>query len=93
LQLATGHTGPPEEENITGFEPVNIMWNGLDSDEAQPQNHFSLGQAYRMNASDRSWVQLGKAGPSSGGLTGRKCHPSGPLNKVPCPPLAFDVSP
>lgn len=91
LQLATGHTGPPEDESITGFKPVNIMWDALESDEARDRNHFSLGQAYRMNASDRSWVQLASAGPSSGGLPGRKCHPSGPLNKVPCPPLAFDV--
>ena len=93
LQGATGHTGQQNVEppDIAGFTSINIMWTYLDSDQARAQRQFSLGQAYRMNADDISWVHLSKGGVSSGGLQARHCHPSGPLNRTPCPALAFDV--
>jgi len=88
LQLATGHTGPPDEVSITGFESTNIMWAGIDPENPDEQKFFSLGQAYRMNADDDSWVHALKSWP---GLPSRACHPSGPLNRTPCPPLALDI--
>jgi hypothetical protein len=91
LQLATGHTGSGDEAMIEGFKKVNIMWKGLESDEATAQKHFSLGQAYRMNADNSSWVNLTNGGVTPGGLPKRQCHPSSPADNVPCPPLAFDV--
>jgi hypothetical protein len=88
LQLANGHTGPPDEVNITGFQSTNIMWTGIDPDRPDKRKYFSLGQAYRMNADDDSWAHALKSWP---GLPARACHPSGPLNRTPCPPLALDV--
>ena len=90
LQGAAGHTGEEGTTYIEGFESVNIMWTGLDSDEAAAKDQFSLGQGFRMNADERSWLNRTKAS-SSPGPGSRKCHPSGPKNKIPCPPLAFDL--
>ncbi|MEO7985641.1 MAG: hypothetical protein ABI766_03835 [Gemmatimonadales bacterium] len=63
----------------------------IRNEKARAQRQFFLGQACCMNADDISWVHLSKGGVSSGGLQARNCHPSGPLNRTPCPALAFDV--
>ena len=95
LQGPTGHTGPPGlwgvDTAMTGFTPTNIMWTGLDPDEAAQQKHLSLGQAYRMNAANESWLHANGAAVSGSGLSARACHAKSWLDKAPCPPLAFDV--
>jgi hypothetical protein len=93
LRGTAGHTGSGrgmfEEVIIEGFESINIMWTRLDADQARAKKHFSLGQAFRMSADERSW--LNQKGLSSGTPTPRLCHPSGVDNESPCPPLAFDI--
>jgi hypothetical protein len=91
LQFSTGHTGSEDVAEIDGFGPTNIMWGGLSSSQAKSQKHFSLGQAYRMNADGHSWLHASKSGPAGAALPARPCHPSGPANRTPCPALAFDV--
>ena len=93
LRLATGHTGPPGAPDVdpamTGFTATNIMWTGLDFDGGAQQEFFTLGRAYRMNATNESWLHTG--GVPGAGLPARTCHPHNVLDKTPCPALAVDV--
>jgi hypothetical protein len=95
LQGPTGHTGPPGmwgvDKAMTGFTSTNIMWTGLNADEGAQQKHLSLGQAYRMNATNESWLHATGAAVSGIVLPSRACHANSWLDKTPCPPLAFDV--
>jgi hypothetical protein len=47
----TGHT-----DEVAGFGPNNSMWSGADDGGENPRDHFSLGQAFRMNMDRFSWL-------------------------------------
>jgi len=96
LQGSTEHTGEELDTLVPGFENHNLMWSKLSSGTARVQNHFSLGQAFRMNADERSW--LNRKGAPAGALKPLPCHPTRRDDQVkfakdeaPCPPLALDV--
>lgn len=96
LQGSTEHTGDGWRTVVAGFDNHNLMWTRVSSNVQRFKNHFSLGQAFRMNADDRSW--LNRAGAPAGALKPLPCHPtpakdqpSHAKDEEPCPPLAFDV--
>jgi len=83
----TGHTGVVTTPKINGFVSQNIMWTGLNDQEALAQRHFSIGQSYRMNLDKTSWVNKVVAG-----RVVRGCHPTVPEDSIPCPMLALDTT-
>jgi hypothetical protein len=96
LQGITGHTGDGVSAWVPGFEDNNLMWTGVSGNAQRSKNHFSLGQVFRMNADERSW--LNRNGAPAGAPTPRACHPtraddqtSRAKDEEPCPPLAFDI--
>jgi hypothetical protein len=105
LRDPCGHPGHGGLTSIAGFTPSNIMWSNLSDAEAKAQNHFSLGQAYRMNTDEQSWLNraTGAAGQAIRSGETRKClsgppvptddcPPVTPAKDDPCPPLAADVT-
>jgi hypothetical protein len=80
-----GHTNDPRgEPALAAFGPKNVMWGGGPWD----RDHFSLGQAFRMNTQADEWggTMLIANGLRPG--PGRACPP---LTTSPiCPPLALD---
>ena len=46
-----GHT-----DNLSGFRVDNLMWAWLDDTQKKNRDHFSLGQAFRMNVDAYSWI-------------------------------------
>ena len=73
-----GHTN-----NLPGFGNNNIMWGGGPAG----RNHFSVGQAFRINVSNNSRLNLN--GTRTG--TTRACAPDTVSNL--CPALAIDSLP
>ena len=73
-----GHTN-----DLPGFGNNNIMWGGGPG----TRNHFSVGQAFRINVSDISRLNLN--GTRTGGT--RTCAPNSVSNL--CPELALDSTP
>jgi hypothetical protein len=104
LRDPCGHPGFGAAASVAGFTSSNIMWSELSDSEAEAQSHFSLGQAYRMNTEEQSWLNR-KTGPSGQAIRSgetRKCEsgppaptddcpPVTPAKDDPCPPLALDV--
>jgi hypothetical protein len=106
LRPPCGHTGYEGDTTIAGFTAVNIMWSGLSDTAGAAQSRFSLGQAYRMNASPKSWVNhvrgTGATGrairtgetrscPTVPPIETDRCPPATPARNDPCPPLALDT--
>jgi hypothetical protein len=85
LTAANGHTGTGAVTLIPGFTNRNLMWTGLNTDATAAQDRFSLGQAYRMNVNNRSWVNAGgaRAGPTT------LCQ-ANHMDARPCPLLALE---
>lgn len=46
-----GHT-----DYLEGFRVDNVMWGWLDDRQKKNRDHFSLGQAFRMNVDRYSWI-------------------------------------
>jgi hypothetical protein len=80
-----GHTvGMPR------FSYTNVMWDG-DTDEHQAARaHLSLGQAFRINLDDHTWIF--RRDPKLRSWPGRDCPDDGGGNAA-CPKLAWDVVP
>ena len=74
---------------LTGFTSKNLLMSGLDLSTTNAQDHFSLGQVYRMSLDKLTWLNHGAAPVRSG--TNRTCQNS-PLraSNEPCPRLALD---
>jgi hypothetical protein len=85
-----GHTGAVGTARIQGFMYPNLMWTGLNDLQASEQWHFSIGQDYRMNMDDQSWMITGHLVQ---GRIGLDCHPTVPEDSMPCPFLARDTVP
>lgn len=49
----TGHT-----LHVIGFDGVNVMASLLYDNSSAERSHFSLGQVFRMNADEASWVNI-----------------------------------
>ena len=80
--LTLQHSNPP----VSGFDQTNLMWSYLET--AKEYNHrsaFSLGQAYRMNVDQRSWVNRA----ASRGMPPRTCQDDD-TRRQPCPALHID---
>jgi hypothetical protein len=83
-----GHTGALNKQRIPGFVYQNVMWTGLYDQQAKEQWHFSIGQGYRMNMDQISWVIRAGVVPGRAGLA---CHPTGSQDSIPCPILGLDT--
>ena len=85
-----GHT-----EGLPGFDVTNLMASFNDDFDARNRDRLSLGQAFRLNVDEASWLNLA----TDGGVPVRE--PSAPrrpcqcdLNaRRPCPSLMEDVAP
>ena len=84
-KAAGGHT-----TNLKGFGPNNVMCTGGGPGCPQTRDHFSLGQAFRMNTQADEWggTMLVANGLRPG--LGRACPPL--TTSDICPPLALDWS-
>jgi hypothetical protein len=85
LTFANGHTGTGTWMIIPGFTKQNLMWTGLSTDASAAQDRFSLGQAYRMNVNQNSWINVGGVRPPPTIL----CQ-NNHTDAKPCPLLALD---
>lgn len=90
--LAVSHTGG-EGWAMNGFGAKNLMWDSETWTESGNRDHFSLGQAYRMNVLPKSWVN--RAGSGGSGLSLRGNAPKKDCKQDlqedwPCPRLALD---
>jgi hypothetical protein len=90
--LRPGPQGGHTNNNVPGFGSNNVMWNDRYNGRfADTRDHFSLGQAFRMNTQFDEWggtmlIANGlRPGPS------RTCPPLIPPSDI-CPPLALDWS-
>ncbi len=53
LDFGLGHTN-----FLTGFHRDNIMWDAVDLEVRSLQDHLSVGQIFRMNLHQKSWLNL-----------------------------------
>jgi len=90
--LRPGPQGGHTNNNVSGSGSNNVMWNDRYNGRfADTRDHFSLGQAFRMNTQFDEWggtmlIANGlRPGPS------RACPPLIPPSDI-CPPLALDWS-
>jgi hypothetical protein len=88
LRGNVGHTN-----GMADFTVRNLMLTNLTLDQQKAQDHFSLGQGYRMSLDQASWVNHARPTSAPAPRTGdsRVCQldpQSAPGD--PCPPLAWD---
>lgn len=76
--------------NSLGFDESNIMWASSSLEKAILRDHLSLGQAYRMNVDEGSWLNLRVLEGSPSLQWTRDCDfaPSAGA----CPALAADLA-
>lgn len=94
LGHALGLRGPVEHTSTAGgFTDKNLMMGAVPWAQQALQDHFSLGQIYRMSFDQSSWIN--HAAPTTLASTRQgttlTCQPS-PAGVVgqPCPPLVLD---
>lgn len=90
LRLLVGHT-----TTAGGFTTKNLMMGFISWEEQDVQDHFSLGQVYRMSLDGSSWINHPPPTPSvtasiRKGAT-RTCQPTPTgVTGDQCPPLVLD---
>jgi hypothetical protein len=88
LRGSVGHTF-----GVPGFTNRNLMMSGLDLATQNLQDHFSLGQGYRMSLDQLSWLNHTRPNGAAPIRTGddRPCQLTvAATASDPCPPLALD---
>lgn len=81
IEPVWGHT-----RNLPGFSYTNMMWSGESDERTGARSTFSLGQAFRINVDDHSWL-FQKGLPT---WPPRDCSDDLTVS-LPCPALARDV--
>jgi hypothetical protein len=82
LDFGVGHV-----DALVGFEKTNLMWAGVTLGDAELRDHLTLGQIYRMNFDEGSWLNARVVEPDYHWV--RDCQPtSGPGR---CPALVLDL--
>jgi hypothetical protein len=89
-----GHTGGCiGADTISGFDETNLMYGCLDVDKAAARDWLSLGQVFRMNVDERSWLNQTRADGTrlrDGATVPCQCNP---YANMPCPALSADFIP
>jgi hypothetical protein len=88
LRLLVGHTS-----TAGGFTTKNLMMGGISWADEDAQDHFSVGQVYRMSFDQSSWINHGRATQVATIRVGptRSCQKT-PLGAIgdECPKLVLD---
>lgn len=92
LRDPSGHTGTDGVGHVANIDPSgafdagNLMWWAPKSGKAYGRTHFTLGQVYRMNVQEWSWLNRGEDFNSSPGTPIRAgSHTLPPNWMAPCP--------
>lgn len=75
------------------FDSTNLMWAQENATVGLPRDNLSLGQVFRMNLDERSWVNVRRTGTTHQTIrTGDTLPCQGSRDtQDPCPKLALDV--
>lgn len=74
---------------LYGFDQQNLMYGRISLDIAEARDHFSIGQVYRMQFDEDSWLNYRNVRSDP---TTRAC-PCDPYDYSVCPVLSKDVIP
>jgi hypothetical protein len=80
--LSLRHAGTGNYMMGGGFTTANVMYDAGDLETAQLRNELSLGQSYRLNVDQRSWLNAGAAALRTGPT---KTCADDFTSVVPCP--------